>query len=73
MLSLGYPKINFQVANSMAQDSLMEVVKEMVQQVKESDLGEEQATTAQQGRSKEQAFQVFVSQLCSAVVSHERG
>ena len=61
MLSLGYHKINFQVANSVAYDQLLQSVEEGVEIVKENEEHSTSMVPAAQ-QSKEQAFQVNIYQ-----------
>ena len=59
MLSLGYPKINFQVANSLAEVQLLQTVTETVDMVKQSEDDSPHAANTVAHISKEQAFQVI--------------
>ena len=58
MLSLGYPKMNFQVANNVAHDQLLQNVRELVASAKERDFIKRPVTPSQ-NNTKELAFQVY--------------
>ncbi len=57
MLSLGYPKINFQVANNFAHDQMLEHIQELVTSATERGVIERPITPATNNK-KEMAFQV---------------
>ena len=59
MLSLGYPKINFQAANSLVKAQFLQTVTETVASVKQTEKHKAQTTTAAPQVTKEQAFQVL--------------
>ena len=59
MLSLGYKKINFQVANEIAYDQLLQHVGETVE--KHHDADRESAATPVGGDTQTSAFQVGVT------------
>ena len=59
MLSLGYPKTNFQVANDLAYNQLLQYMKEKVQCVQQYEVIERPFTPADTNQ-KQMAFKVKV-------------
>ncbi len=58
MLSLGYPKTNFQVANNMARDQLLECVRERIHSAQNLEVVERPITPADNNQ-KQMAFKVW--------------
>ena len=57
MLSLGYPKTNFQVANGVAYSQLLQYMKERIQNAQNDDVFERPFTPADTNQ-KQMAFKV---------------
>lgn len=70
MLSLGYPKINFQVANEMAYEELLRHVRETVDTLRDSD--KEISLTPGTADSKASAFQVSVTLFHLYILVHKK-
>lgn len=60
MLSLGYPKVNFQLANEIAHQQLLQYIREKLQQVSDPGPSIERPVKVEESQQKNNAFRVGI-------------